>query len=233
LLDGKRVLLFPSIAAKSEFVTKPTVSARSKVSKTPSFASRSEALTITAFDKLLDWLSPDRAKAAEKYEQIRRRLIRVFVSRGANEAEDLADATIERVTNRIEQIAENYVGDPAKYFYKLAQYVYLEYARKSVSPKLSPVPVPTEIPSVEFDTFESETSELQHRCLSRCLETLSSYDRELVLQYYSGVRQAKIDSRKQMSERLQTSLSELRVRVFRIRKSLRQCIERCMSEQSF
>lgn len=224
LLDGMRVLLFPSIAGKSEAVTKLSVTGKSETAKTPSTTGRSETVTITAFDKLLEWLSPDREKAGAKYEQIRRRLIMIFDSRGASPAEDLADETIERVTNRIEEIAENYSGDPARYFYAVASKVYLEYARKGVSPKLPPVP--TDIPTPESDEIE-----LQHQCLGECLEKLSAHDRELVLQYYAGEKQAKIALRKELKERLQISHEILRVRVHRLRVSLQQCIERCLVEK--
>jgi len=43
---------------------------------------------------LLGWLSTNEASAAEKYEKIRARLIRLFVGRGCYEAEMLADQTI-------------------------------------------------------------------------------------------------------------------------------------------
>ena len=191
LLDGNRVLLFPSIAANSEIVTKPAVPAKSKVSKTPSFASKSKPLTISAFDKLLDWLSPDRANAGAKYEQIRRRLIRFFASRGADNAEDLADTTIDRVAKRVEQVAGNICGRSSDVLLRTCPArVFGICAKKRISVKLSPVSIET--PSLEFDDTESGTIELQHRCLSRCLEILSNYDRELVLQYYSGEGQAKI-----------------------------------------
>src|SRR6266571_4389824 len=88
-------------------------------------------LTQDAFDSLLDWLNADRVLAGKKYEAIRLRLIKIFTCRGCPEAEDLADETINRVTARVEEVANTYEGDPALYFYGVAQKLHLEYLRKT------------------------------------------------------------------------------------------------------
>ena len=48
------------------------------------------------FEQLLNWLDRDRDKAGAKYEAIRKRLIKLFVCRGCDAAEDLADQTIRQ-----------------------------------------------------------------------------------------------------------------------------------------
>lgn len=83
-----------------------------------------------AFDTMLDWLDADRERAGCKYEAIRLRLIKIFTCRGCQAAEELADETINRVIGRIVEIANGYRGDPALYFYGVAQKVFLEYSRK-------------------------------------------------------------------------------------------------------
>src|SRR5262245_21687271 len=57
-------------------------------------------MTPEEFDRLLLWLNPDRDKAGEKYEWIRKRLIKIFVCRGCNVPEELADKTINRVARK-------------------------------------------------------------------------------------------------------------------------------------
>src|SRR6185369_14624999 len=54
-----------------------------------------------SFDALLAWLDPDREIAGQKYEVIRAGLIRIFVSKGFSDAEDLADETINGVARFI------------------------------------------------------------------------------------------------------------------------------------
>jgi hypothetical protein len=54
-------------------------------------------LTANAFAKLLDCLSADRERAGEKYEDLRRTLIRFFEWRGAPFPEEHADETFNRI----------------------------------------------------------------------------------------------------------------------------------------
>ena len=67
-------------------------------------------ITQEQFDQLLQWLNPDRQQAAAQYEWIRRRLIKIFVSRGSYNPEELADNTINRVARKLPEIREGYVG---------------------------------------------------------------------------------------------------------------------------
>ena len=81
------------------------------------------------FEHLLEWLDPDRERAGARYEEIRRALIKIFAGRGCAEPEDLADETLRRVCRKVRTLAPTYVGDPACYFYGVAQNVHLESLR--------------------------------------------------------------------------------------------------------
>jgi RNA polymerase sigma factor (sigma-70 family) len=175
-------------------------------------------LTQEAFDYLLTWLGPNREQAGYKYEEIRRKLIKIFVCRGCFDAEDLADETINRVTTKIQEIGEHYVGDPALYFYGVAQNVFLEYIRKP-----EPSPPPPQSPSDEI--------EQEHNCLDQCMQHLTPQSRELVLQYYQKEKKAKIDYRKELAERLGIAVNALRIRAYRIRAELEQCMRECLRQK--
>lgn len=175
-------------------------------------------LTQEAFDALLDWLDPDREVAGQKYEDIRRRLVTIFSCRGCAEPEDLADDTINRVASKLSVIKSDYVGDPARYFYGVANKVYLEYRRR-------PVPaVPT--PTATYD----EDIEKEFECLERCMQELTAENQKLVIEYYQDERQAKIDHRKRLANQLGIAINALRIRAFRIRASLQQCVANCLHE---
>src|SRR5262245_4900538 len=116
--------------------------------------------TQEAFERLLSWLDSDRDEAGRKYESIRQRLIRIFTCRGCGEAEDLADQTINRVTRKVEEIESSYLGNPALYFYGVAQKVHLEYLR--LQHKRLPDP-----PALSDDDDEAE-----YECLDRCMQRL-------------------------------------------------------------
>src|ERR1044071_2085308 len=92
------------------------------------------ALSREAFNSLLDWLDPDREQAGIKYEDIRRRLIKIFTGRGCAEAEDLADETINRVTSKLNEIEKDFTGDRTRYFFGVANKVHMEYLRRKPPP---------------------------------------------------------------------------------------------------
>jgi DNA-directed RNA polymerase specialized sigma24 family protein len=186
-------------------------------------------LTQEAFDTLLGWLDPDREQAGMKYEAIRTRLIKIFNCRGCSEAELLADETINRVVSKLEEISASYVGDPALYFYAVAQKVHLEYIRK-VHTRQSPISVE----SAELNTppvILVEGFEPEYRCLDLCLERLPPEHRDLVERYYQQEKQAKINHRKLLATELGIALNALRIRAHRIRLGLRQCVRDCLEQE--
>jgi hypothetical protein len=95
-------------------------------------------LSQEAFDSCLAWLDPDRERAGEKYEEIRRKLISDFVCRECIDPEGLADETIDRVIYDLPEIAGTYVGDPALYFYAVAQRLARRFWRSGSEAKLLP-----------------------------------------------------------------------------------------------
>lgn len=176
-------------------------------------------LTEESFTALLAWLHPDPDEAGKKYEDIRRRLIKIFTCRGCCEPEDLADESINRVIIRLKDIADTFSGDPALYFYGVANKVHQESIRKR--PINPPPPVVTD----DSDDLEKESA-----CLEQCLGNLTSDNRYLVIQYYQGEKRAKIEHRKQLAEELGIALNALRIRAHRIRTALQQCVQTCLQE---
>src|SRR6185295_11350375 len=99
-------------------------------------------LNQESFEALLRWLHSDREQAGKRYEQIRGRLIKIFGSRGCAEPDVLADEAINRVAKRVEEISQTYEGDPALYFYGVANKIYMEQLRKQKLIEIPPPPVP-------------------------------------------------------------------------------------------
>src|SRR5262245_18178676 len=177
---------------------------------------REWVLTKESFDALLAWLDTNPDSAALKYEQIRTRLIKMFVCRGCLETEDLADETIDRVARRLNDIEPTYAGEPVRYFYGVAHKIQLEYVRpKPVSPPPPPVD-------------DEDKDERGYECLEHCMEKLSPEHRELVLQYYQEERGAKIDNRKHLADQLGIAVNALRIRVCRIQASVIECLPKCI-----
>lgn len=183
-------------------------------------------LTQEAFDGLLDWLDNDRERAGRKYETVRYRLIKIFSCRGCGEAEDLADETINRVSDRVPEIAQGYTGDPALYFYGVAQRVHLESMRK----KHAPESLEARPPTIAAEPMIGDEIEAESECLERCMERLPAENRLLVLQYYRDEKQAKINHRKRLASELGIAVNALRIRAHRIRQTLQQCVHGCLEQ---
>jgi DNA-directed RNA polymerase specialized sigma24 family protein len=177
-------------------------------------------LTQEAFAKFLLWLNPDPDQAGQKYEDIRRKLIKIFVCRGCHCPEELSDETINRVIRKIQEIGDSYEGDPALYFYGVAHNIHLEYLRKK--PSFQPPPIPAE----PLGTDE------EYECLEKCMQGLPPRSRDLMLQYYREERQRKISLRKQLAHRLGIPLNALRIRACRIRVNLQRCVLQCLQQKS-
>ena len=178
-------------------------------------------LTQESFDALLGWLHPQREQAGQKYEDIRSRLIKIFTCRGCCEPEDLADETINRVSKRLKDIEPEFTGDPSRYFFGVANKVHLEYLRRPHPP------VPA---SLDGSDDESDQTEKEYQCLERCMLKLTPDNRELVLQYYQDEKRAKIDHRKHLAERFGVAINALRIRAYRARAALQECVSECLQQ---
>jgi DNA-directed RNA polymerase specialized sigma24 family protein len=179
-------------------------------------------LTQGNFDSLLDWLDSNRTKAAERYEIIRNGLIQVFRNKGCIVSEDLADETIDRVAIKVNEIRHSYRGDPSRYFYGVGKLVHLEYLKQ---PHLAELPQLLVAP-------QPEDVEVAYQCLDECMNKLTINNRSLVLQYYSDRKQAKIDARRAILKMLGLKPSALRVRVYRIRETLEECVRKCLEAKA-
>jgi DNA-directed RNA polymerase specialized sigma24 family protein len=171
-------------------------------------------------DRLLSWLNPDRNRAGEQYEGIRRKLILIFASRGWAFPEEMADDCINRVIRKLPEIEGQYQGPPEAYFYGVAKIIELEWRRKDR---------PIEIPDMEGVSPETE----EHlACLDRCLSKLPDSSREVVMEYYQQEKQAKIDHRAALAHKLGIAANALRIRAHRIRQHLEKCVLECLSERA-
>lgn len=183
-----------------------------------------DSVTITKenFDALLDWLDQDRENAGRKYEKIRRRLTWIFTCRGCHEAEELADETINRVTRKMPTLAASYEGEPALYFYGVADKIHHEWLRQQK--KIVDAPLDGEI-----YLPKQPDAETRSECLDSCLKTLPPDQRRLIVEYYQEEKSAKIRHRKEMAERLGIKIDALQIKTHRMRAALKSCVKKCVS----
>jgi hypothetical protein len=64
--------------------------------------------------------------------------------------------------------------------------------------------------------------------LDKCLAELPPESRDLILEYFSEVKLAKIELHKRISESFRVTQTALRMRVMRIKQKLTVCVRECM-----
>lgn len=190
---------------------------------------RDSAIPPESFDEILAWLNPDRDLAGSIYVQLREDLTKIFTWNRCPDPEGLTDEVFDRVAKKIHHLRDSYVGDPKLYFYGVARNLIKEIPKKV---KMQMSLQGTEPASDPRSELEQETAAMREDCLRSCLQKLSEDKRELILAYYAKEKQAKIDHRTEMAQRLGISVETLRVKAYRIRGTLEQCIERCLDRMA-
>jgi RNA polymerase sigma factor (sigma-70 family) len=175
-------------------------------------------VTREKFASFLEWLNPDREKAGDEYERVRFRLCTFFSQRQCRFPDELADETINRV---ILKISEEKIENKIAYCYGVARNVYRESLRKErTHVDIDDVTIAAKAP--EEQSFSSE-------CLDQCLEKLPPDSRNLLLEYFSEAKLAKIKLHQRISESLETTQTALRMRVMRTKQKLKVCVQECMN----
>ncbi|HEX6043320.1 MAG TPA: hypothetical protein VFZ22_02440 [Pyrinomonadaceae bacterium] len=186
---------------------------------------RDSAIPPESFEAILAWLNQDRDVAASMYLELREGLQRMFGWARCDDVEGLTDEVLDRVSKKVHTLRETYHGDPRAYFYAVARNVIKEQLKKvKTHASLDGI----DPPAARVPEIAEETADMREECLQSCLGQLSPKNRDIILNYYAKEKQAKIDHRAALAERLDTSVETLRVRAFRIRQSLVMCIERCL-----
>ena len=180
-------------------------------------------LNQEAFDKLLLALDADRDSGAKKYLEIRSNLTRFFEWRGCSFPEDHADETINRIAKRVAEGEE--ILNHSGYAMGVARLLLLEInkGRQREQLALAEVGTASEVYAEPEDDDESRLV-----CLRSCLQTLSTDNRELIIQYYQGEKGEKIKNRKKIMDRLGIPVNTLRMRALRLREKLQSCVEECV-----
>jgi DNA-directed RNA polymerase specialized sigma24 family protein len=179
-------------------------------------------LNQSSLGKLLALLDSDRSQAAEKYELLRRKLVKFFEWRGAPASEEHADEAINRISRRLEE-GES-VQNVFSYSYGVARLLLKEIEKHAIKERMASVALGV----AREAEAAAEVVNLHRRCCDECLSALTAENRELILKYYEGERRQKIEERKALAESLHISADALRIRAHRIRARLEICMNDCL-----
>lgn len=183
-------------------------------------------LTREAFDTLLAGLDSDRDRAAEKYEVLRCKLIRMFEWRNCPLPDVHADDALNIVARRIQE--GETVGDVTNYAHGVARMLCLELKKKQGIE----LGASADLRQSMLLGEEDEETKLLHECLEECLGKLPHESREMILGYYQGVKQGKIAQRRVIAEKFDITLNVLRIKTCRIRAKLENCINDCLKNSA-
>ena len=195
--------------------------AATKTAREPRRPRAAWVLDGEAFRRLLSRLDPDPEAAGERYEVLRRKLLLFFAGRGCPEPEEGADETLDRVTRKVAEGER--IEDLGAFAYGVARRVLSEAGRRDRSRRRALRRLLA--PPAAASSMESEAGV---ECVARCTRRLEPSDRDLILEYYAGSGRQQPDERREMAARRGISPMALRLRVYRLRRSLEACTRRCL-----
>lgn len=181
-------------------------------------------LTQEALEDLLRRLHTDPSQAAEEYLKLHDKLITFFEFQKCANPEDLADEVLDRVARKLNQGEP--IDRPGAYSLGVARLVVLETRRQEIDARSKSLQV-----ARVFEGNGSSERERSLSCLDHCLTKLPAESRSLILAYYSGDRQARIENRKHIAAGLGIDAVALRNRALRLRANLETCVKRCFRSQ--
>jgi DNA-directed RNA polymerase specialized sigma24 family protein len=178
------------------------------------------ALDAQRFERLLSFLG---AADTGGYRRIHARLESFFRWKGLGDGASLADETLDRAARRLADDAVR-TEAPMPFLLGVARFVAMEAQRREVQVRTAEQS--SGVPPPEDEAVEAAVSALEG-----CLEGLLPAERALVLTYYrEGSGRARIESRQQQADSLGIGLNALRIRAFRLRERLEQCISTKLAE---
>jgi hypothetical protein len=184
-----------------------------------------------SFERFFRRFDSDETIAGEKYESLRRRLVKFFECNRCGAPEDLADQVFDRLAAKPEaEIMRDVVG----YAIGVARLVSKE-SYKRMRREVHGEDLPggqgslPEIRDSSTELVERLDHEKRISYLRKCLAKLRDSDRGLAIQYYGAEDEKQKYHRQKLAEKSELTMDALRVRMNRIRERLEQCVARYLN----
>ena len=178
--------------------------------------------TEQSLARFLSALDADPERAGERYEVLRRKLVKFFEWRGSTTSEELADETLNRLERKIDE--GEAIRNLSAYLGGMARLVWLEAVKEQERTRIAL----EDLRASSQDSPQADSRRIE--CFDSCLEGLPTENRALILDYYRGEKSSKIRMRKQLAEKLGTQLNALRIRAHRVRMQLEKCVGDCLRD---
>ncbi len=175
-------------------------------------------LTAESYTLLLKACSSEEKEAALAYAKLRDSLTRFFQIKGDAAADEAADETLDRVAAKL---GENIlISDLTKYSFGVARLVFLEHLRKTNKEKKAFENYRAENAHQNFDEETDDFSPFRE-----CFESLPNEDKSILRAYFDDLPQTKlIENRQKLTVNLGIAMNNLRLKIFRLRRRLEDCV---------
>ena len=178
-----------------------------------------ENLPKNSFAKLLRAFSADESEAATLYLQTRNSLVRFFQLRGDFDPNEAADVTFDRVQLKLEQ--NTFVDNISKYCFGVARFISLERFRLETRQKHA---------GLEFyadeNKYEIEEDNDGLALMKECFGSLTDNEKEFLRSYFVDLPFSHLTAhRDQYAAKHNISVNGIRVRIFRLRQRLENCVK--------
>jgi hypothetical protein len=179
----------------------------------------SSKITSEALNQLLAALSDDRVAAGLAYTKLRDSLIRFFQIKGDSDPDDSADETLDRVALKVTQNVD--IPDLTKFSFGVARFVFMERVKLDRKERIAAKGFYADKISI---TPESESDDFLH--LRECFNHLAGDEKQLLHEYFADIPNPDLfEQRKKMQTKYDITLSGLRVKIFRLRERLENCLK--------
>ncbi|MCA2979985.1 MAG: hypothetical protein INH41_14265 [Myxococcaceae bacterium] len=159
------------------------------------------------------------------YRRVHARVSSFFRWKGLGDGAALADETLDRASRRLDE-GGVHTQAPMALLLGIARFVAMEAQRKEAQQRTAERSTAADAGASGDERVEAEVTALEG-----CLSTLFPSERALVLEYYrEGSGRSRIESRQRQAQALGIGLNALRIRAFRLRERLEQCIAGKLSE---
>lgn len=166
------------------------------------------------FERLLQWLGPDRDQSSKRYVELQAHLTRWFYFQGCRRPEDLTDQVWDRIAKKLPSaVTPN--KDTVCLLLGYARNVLREYW--SEMSRFDEESDPDEGGARNNDSVLAEVRTL---CLDLCLKGLDDDDGQLLREYHKYEPGHKSEHRKAMAEARRSTLNAIRLKVSRLMSDL-------------
>jgi DNA-directed RNA polymerase specialized sigma24 family protein len=189
-----------------------------------------EALDHKAWARLVSFLAITQAESpGVAYQRVHARLVGFFRAKGSMHAEELADATFDRVAEKLGREALVDVRNPVGYVLGVARLIWLERVKLEKARRLR---LDHYVATCGSDDEEGDQLERRVAIRNHCLAELPDDQRTMLVHYYRGRGQARIARREALVRELRLNPGLLRTRVHRLRAQLERRVRELSAAQN-